>query len=461
MTDMSLAAPAVPSPFSRLRRPRPLALSRADIPAAALVFLLATSIATGHVTITPAGIGLATLALFVTVVVVAFARRQLRADLRSASFVRLAVGLAAATILLAITSDALLIVAAWIACGRIMSGLIGHVGEWSEAKAAKRSASITFLISDLLLAGAALLLAVAAGTTDIDGIADALPLMSPHTSSLAAALLVGAAAARCALPPFSSWLMRSLAAPTPVSALMHAGFVNAGGFLLIRLSPVLEAAPVARQALFALGAFAALYGAVAMLARSDVKGAFAASTVAQMGFMLLTIALGAYAAALWHMVAHGLFKAWLFLGSSGAIAPAGGRDKCLAQPWPAAIALITMASAAILLDLGESTALLPIGLGFTALLTALVIAFNSTRRSRTSRLLIILPILLIAFNAAALYLVGAVQQNAQVPLIPGYAQFGLLALFLAAWVYQQGVMRGERALPPAFHARLIHFASAA
>lgn len=461
MTDMSLPAPAVSSPLTRMARTPSIPLTRTDGPAAALVLLLTISIATGHVAVTPAGGALSALALFVTVVVVAFARRQLRADPRSASFVRLAIGLAAATVLLALANDALLIVAAWIASGRIMAGLIGHVGEWSEAKAARRSAGTAFLIGDMLLVGAALVLSLAAGTTQIGAIVKALPTMTPPIATIAAILLVGAAAVRCALPPFSTWLMRSLAAPTPVSALMHAGFVNAGGFLLIRLSPVIEAAPVARYALFAIGTFAALSGAVAMLARSDVKGAFAASTVAQMGFMLLTIALGAYAAALWHMVAHGLFKAWLFLGSAGAIATAGGRGKGLAQLWPAAIALFTIISAAMLHALGETTALLPVGLASAALLTALGVAIRSARRSRTSRLLVIVPIALIALNAVALALVGTVQHNAAVPLIPGYAQIGLLALFLAVWVYQQGLMRGERTLPPALHARLIHFASAA
>lgn len=465
MTVPSHLVPAMARPLTGKSRAPSIALAftltRTDIPAAALVLLLAASIVTGHAAVTPAGIALSGLALFVTVVVVAFARRQLRADPRSSSFVRMAIGLTAATVLLGLTSDALLVVGAWIASGRIMAGLIGHVGEWSEAKAAKRSARNIFLIGDLLLVGAALLLSVAAGTTHIAAIVGALPAIAPPIKTSAAMLLVGAATVRCALPPFSIWLMRSLAAPTPVSALMHAGFVNAGGFLLIRFSPVIEVAPVARYALFAIGTFAALSGAVAMLARSDVKGAFAASTVAQMGFMLLTIALGAYAAALWHMVAHGLFKAWLFLGSAGVIATAGGRGKSLAQPWPAAIALLTMASAVILLKLGENTALLPVGLALAALLTALGIAVRSAKRSRTSRLLVIVPILLIALNAAALALVGTVQHNAAVPLMPGYAQFGLLALFLAVWVYQQGVMRGERTLPPALHARLIHFASAA
>ncbi len=431
----------------------------ANLPVMSLGLLLGAAFLTGHVAATTAGLALAGLSLLVTVVVLVFARRQLRADPRSASFARLAAGLAIATVLMGLASDALLLAAAWIVTGRLMAGLIGHVGEWSEARDAARRANIAFSVGDLALVGAVMLLSFGAGSSDINAITTAVPAMSGPQLTLAAFLLVIAALARCALPPFSNWLMRSLAAPTPVSALMHAGFVNAGGFLLIRFAPALEAVITARYALFAAGVVAALVGSAIMLVRSDVKGALAASTVGQMGFMLLTVALGAYPAALWHMVAHGLFKAWLFLGSAGTISTAPTRAKGLPQPWPAIIALAAICGGIVLIETQHADALLPVGLALTALLCALVVAMRALPRGPLGLVVAIAPIVLIALNAAALAIMTGLQPSAAQPLVSPYGQIGLLSLFLAGWVWQQRVVSGEQALPHALYARLIHAGS--
>lgn len=431
----------------------------ANLPVMALGLLLGAAFLTGHVAATTAGLALAGLSLLVTVVVLVFARRQLRADPRSASFARLAAGLAIATVLMGLASDALLLAAAWIVTGRLMAGLIGHVGEWSEARDAARRANIAFSVGDIALVGAVMLLSFGAGSSDINAITTAVPAMTGPLLTLSAFLLVIAALARCALPPFSNWLMRSLAAPTPVSALMHAGFVNAGGFLLIRFAPALEAVITARYALFAAGVVAALVGSAIMLVRSDVKGALAASTVGQMGFMLLTVALGAYPAALWHMVAHGLFKAWLFLGSAGTISTAPTRAKGLPQPWPAIIALAAICGGIVLIETQHADALLPVGLALTALLCALVVAMRALPRGPLGLVVAIAPIVLIALNAAALAIMTGLQPSAAQPLVSPYGQIGLLSLFLAGWVWQQRVVSGEQALPHALYARLIHAGS--
>lgn len=453
MSQTTVNATAVPSRTPVIRA---LSFSRADLPVLALGMLLAAAMADGHAVLTTAGVALAGLSLLVTVVVLVFARRQLRADPRAGAFARMAVGLALATMLMGLAADALLLAAAWIVTGRLMAGLIGHVGDWGEARSAARRASLSFAVSDLALVTAVLLLAIGAKSTGIAAIGAAVPTMAVGYLMPAAFLLAIAALARCALPPFSTWLMRSLAAPTPVSALMHAGFVNAGGFLMVRFAPVIEAATAARFMLFTVGIVAALFGSAIMLVRNDVKGSLAASTVSQMGFMLLTVALGAYAAALWHMVAHGVFKAWLFLGSAGTVSSAPARAKALPQPWPAAIALVTMVGAYALIRTGEGGVLLPVGLACTALLSALTVGLRSVSRSAVGLVVAAVPVMLIALNAAALAVMSALQDNAALPLIHDYAQFALLSLFLAGWVAQQRVASGERNLPPALFARLFH-----
>jgi NAD(P)H-quinone oxidoreductase subunit 5 len=120
------------------------------------------------------------------------------------------------------------------------------------------------------------------------------------------------------------WLTEVMEAPTPVSALLHAGIINAGGVLLIRLADLVQASPGAMAALVMIGGFTALFGAVVMLTQSAVKTALAWSTVSQMGFMLLQCGLGLWALALLHIVAHSLYKAHAFLSSGGAVQAVAG-----------------------------------------------------------------------------------------------------------------------------------------
>jgi NAD(P)H-quinone oxidoreductase subunit 5 len=136
--------------------------------------------------------------------------------------------------------------------------------------------------------------------------------------TVVAVLFVVAALARSAQLPFHRWLPATLAAPTPASALLHAGVVNAGAVLLVRLSPLVTASPTAMCLTFAAGAATTIYGTTLMLAKNDVKGALVQSTMGQMGFMIMTCGVGAFAAAVFHLVAHGMYKATLFLGSGSA-----------------------------------------------------------------------------------------------------------------------------------------------
>jgi len=107
--------------------------------------------------------------------------------------------------------------------------------------------------------------------------------------------------------------------PTPVSALMHAGIVNAGGFLFNRFAPVFIHAPDALHLAFLVGLVTALIGSALMLTQNDIKKSLGYSTMGQMGFMIMECGLGAFSLAVYHLIAHGLFKATLFLGSGSVI----------------------------------------------------------------------------------------------------------------------------------------------
>jgi NAD(P)H-quinone oxidoreductase subunit 5 len=132
-------------------------------------------------------------------------------------------------------------------------------------------------------------------------------------------LLVAVAMLKSAQFPFHSWLPDTMETPTPVSALMHAGIINAGGYLVIRLNPLVTLSPAALSVLALFGAFTALFASLVMLTHASVKRSLAFSTVAQMGFMMLECGLGAFGLAVLHLVAHSLYKAHAFLASGSIV----------------------------------------------------------------------------------------------------------------------------------------------
>jgi NAD(P)H-quinone oxidoreductase subunit 5 len=119
--------------------------------------------------------------------------------------------------------------------------------------------------------------------------------------------------------PTHGWLTEVMKTPTPVSALLHAGVINAGGFLLIRFADVMLLAPGVLAALVMFGGFTALFGRLVMLTQPAVKTSLAWSTVAQMGFMILECGLALFPLALLHIVAHSLYKVHSFLASGTAV----------------------------------------------------------------------------------------------------------------------------------------------
>ncbi len=141
--------------------------------------------------------------------------------------------------------------------------------------------------------------------------------LSP-TLHVATCLLVFGVLLKSAQIPFHGWMQAVMEAPTPVSALLHAGVVNIGGFVMIRLSPLMAHAYIAQSMLLGVGLFTTVTAALVMTTRVAVKGVLAWSTIGQMGFMLVQCGLGAWHLALMHLLAHSLYKAHTFL-SSGSI----------------------------------------------------------------------------------------------------------------------------------------------
>lgn len=165
-------------------------------------------------------------------------------------------------------------------------------------------------------------------------------------------LLVAGALLKSAQFPFHSWLPDTMETPTPVSALMHAGIINAGGFLIIRLSPLMTLSPLAMSTLALFGAFTALFASLVMLTHASVKRSLAFSTVAQMGFMMLECGLGAFGLAVLHLVAHSLYKAHAFLSSGSIVSMAKSAWVPTARPNAHPLSLAAAFAAAVALALG-------------------------------------------------------------------------------------------------------------
>jgi NAD(P)H-quinone oxidoreductase subunit 5 len=206
--------------------------------------------------------------------------------------------------------------------GAVSLGLHQLLTYFPGRPAAQRAAWKKFLISrigDACLLGAVALAWAVFGTLEIP---ELFRLAAEGESSLSlsamAVLLALGAMTKSAQIPFHTWLPETMEAPTPLSALMHAGIINSGGFLIVRLSPLVTQSPLAMALLLVVGALTALAGALVMATQSDIKRSLAYSTISQMGFMMMQCGLGAFSAAVLHIVAHGLYKAYAFLGTGAA-----------------------------------------------------------------------------------------------------------------------------------------------
>jgi len=142
--------------------------------------------------------------------------------------------------------------------------------------------------------------------------------LSP-TMHVATVLLVFGVLLKSAQLPFHGWMLQVMEAPTPVSALLHAGVVNIGGFVMIRLAPLMAHAWIAQGLLLGVGLFTTIVASLVMTTRPAIKGVLAWSTIGQMGFMLVQCGLGAWHLALMHLLAHSLYKAHTFLSAGSVV----------------------------------------------------------------------------------------------------------------------------------------------
>lgn len=255
------------------------------------------------------------LVVFIAICVASFASRYLQGDTRYRAFFVQLVLLVISVAAMVSANHMAILFGTWCLSNILLVRLMIHKTGWKAAKASGLLATKSYLLGAVCVAAAFLTLYSLTGETHIQAL---YQHAESYFTVVALILLLMGAMTQSAIWPFHQWLISSLNSPTPVSAMMHAGLVNGGGFLLARFAPLYINHSYLLTVIFVIGMFTALLGTLWKLMQSDVKRMLACSTMGQMGFMLAQCGLGLFPAAIAHLIWHGMFKAYLFLASGSA-----------------------------------------------------------------------------------------------------------------------------------------------
>lgn len=291
---------------------------------AALVAIVGNLLGAGlGIWYSPDSLGLVMVALVSVLgwVVIAYSQRYLQGEKNQACFVRATLFTLACVSLLVVSQNLLIMVLAWSGTSIGLHYLLTFYRERKSAQIVAHKKFIVSRLADLCLLVAILLIYNTAGTLSLNGLSGYLNSVNTLTPMLhlAAVLFAVAAILKSAQLPLHGWLIQVMEAPTPVSALLHAGVVNMGGFVLIRLAELVSLAPLAQALLVVVGGGSAVLAGLVTMTRISIKVRLAWSTCAQMGFMLMEVGLGFYELALLHLVAHSLYKAYAFLAAGNTV----------------------------------------------------------------------------------------------------------------------------------------------
>jgi NAD(P)H-quinone oxidoreductase subunit 5 len=388
----------------------------------------------------------AVLVAFIGLVVTRFSTRYLAGDAGQARFQRW-LPLTLACVAVVVTTNHLgILIAAWVGISLSLHQLLMYYPDRKRAVLAAHKKFLFARLAEFCLVGAAVLLWQQHGTLNLSDILATYAggdVTLSASEQLAALLIASAAMVKCAQFPMHGWLIQVVEAPTPVSALLHAGVINLGVFLLLALAPLMVHADLANWLLLIVAGLTCVAAALITMTRVSIKVLLAWSTVAQMGLMLVECALGQYGLALLHLVAHSCYKAYAFLASGGEVENYLRRQLARpAMPKPSTLpALVLLAGAGL-------AGLLAAGLVTTdASLWLLLALFPAVLLSERSSLARSASLPLTAMLAAALVGAYAVQKTvfsgiAPQGMLPGVAEAlwcGLLAIALvfSYWLLRQ------------------------
>ncbi|ALZ85074.1 NADH dehydrogenase [Pseudomonas oryzihabitans] len=284
------------------------------------------------------GLAMAGLIGLLALVIIEYSQRYLEGEPGQRRYVLALLATLAAVATVVTSANLYLLVGAWILSSLCLHQLLTFYPDRPQAVVAAHKKFLASRLADVCLLLATLLLVQASGDSQITKILAAVTAQVQASGQLgwelqaAALLLALAVILKSAQLPVHGWLIQVMEAPTPVSALLHAGVVNLGGFLLLRFAPLFSVAVPAQSLLVLVGGLTAVLAALVMMTRISIKVRLAWSTCAQMGLMLLECGLGLYELALVHLLAHSLYKAHAFLAAGDTVAHA--RQRALQPPTP-------------------------------------------------------------------------------------------------------------------------------
>lgn len=229
-------------------------------------------------------------------------------------FLALMIGFTFSVLFLVFADSIFILLLSWFGMGFFMARLIGIDSRWGEAREAGRYCQRQFFIGGLFLTAGMLLLSYFTGQYTLSGLLQHYDDLSFTILLISALFIIVAAAIQSAMFPFHRWLLSAMTSPTPASALMHAGFVNAAGILLTLLAPLFFKSDT-MTLLIIIGGVTAIVAQFAKLIQVNIKQKLGCSTTAQMAFMIMQCGLGFFNAAVVHLILHGCYKAYLFLSS--------------------------------------------------------------------------------------------------------------------------------------------------
>ena len=233
----------------------------------------------------------------------------------------------AAMLALVLADNLLLLFAAWELMGLCSYLLIGFWYELEAPRKASQKAFLTTRVGDMGFLFAIVVIYQSIGTWQLTDVLSSVHSWAPGAAMAAAIGLVIGAMGKSAQVPLHVWLPDAMAGPTPASALIHAAtMVAAGVYLLIRMMPVIEAAPGVLTAVLIIGSITGVVGGLLAAVQHDVKKVLAYSTISQLGLMFMALGSGSVVAALFHLVTHAFFKSLLFLGAGVIIHSARTQD---------------------------------------------------------------------------------------------------------------------------------------
>jgi NADH-quinone oxidoreductase subunit L len=224
----------------------------------------------------------------------------------------------ASMLLLVLGNSYLNLYVGWEGVGLASYLLIGFWNKKPAYATASKKAFVMNRIGDMGLSFAIMIAFATMGTVSFEGVKESVDRVGTPALTAMGIMLLIAAAGKSAQFPLQAWLGDAMAGPTPVSALIHAAtMVTAGVYLIVRSNFVFDAAPTAQLLVVIVGAITLIFGAIIGMAKDDIKKALAASTMSQIGYMIVGAGLGpaGYAFAIMHLLTHGFFKAGMFLGA--------------------------------------------------------------------------------------------------------------------------------------------------